>query len=173
MFELSIAVRARSTRHIWLLNWLSPSLPRATQTFLNTAIDTYAIMIYAMVRDYKLPFVLHAVVEIPASINFMLYPSRQLGEYTPQAHAIIRQYAILLLTSVLISLIFATRPTDDLSRAVAGALAIYHIGPTLRCLAQLRQRPAPFRGFVLSEAFLYLIVHILCGTLLFLCYLGR
>lgn len=125
------------------------------------------------VAGYNIAFVLHAAFEIPATINFTLYPSKQLGEYTPHAHAIVRQYALLLLTSVLISLIFATRPIDDLSRAVAGSLALYHIGPTLRSCNRLRQQATQSKPLLLSEAFLYLVVHIICGTSLFLCYLGQ
>ncbi|RFU24713.1 hypothetical protein B7463_g11623, partial [Scytalidium lignicola] len=50
-------------------------------------------------------------------------------------HFLIRQYAILLLSSVLIALIFALRPVvDGTSRNVAGALAIYHLAPLSRAV---------------------------------------
>jgi len=123
-------------------------------------------------EGYNMAFVMHAVIEIPAAINFMFLPSKQLGEYTPHAHAIVRQYALLLLVSVLISLTFATRPMDDLSRAVAGSLAMYHIGPALRSMGRLRRQAAQSKRLLLSEATLYLVVHIACGTSLFMCYLG-
>lgn len=129
-------------------------------------------MKYMDYEGYNLAFVFHALIEIPAAINFMFVPSKQLGKYTPHAHAIIRQYALLLLVSVLISLTFATRPTDDLSRMVAGSLAMYHIGPALRSVGRLRQQAAQAKPLLLSEAALYLVVHIACGTSLTVCYLG-
>lgn len=126
-------------------------------------------------KGYNIAFLLHIAIEIPAAINFMLYPSSQMvhGEYTPRAHGIVRQYALLLLSSILIALVFITRPADDLSRAVAGSLAVYHIGPALRSIARLRRLPHQYRRLLLSEGFLYLILHVMCGTLLCLCYLGR
>lgn len=124
-------------------------------------------------EGYNIAFALHVAIEIPAAMIFMLYPSRQLGEYSPHAHAIVRQYALLLLASALISLAFITRPTDDLSRAVAGSLGIYHVGPALRSSSRLQRLSAQNGAFLLSEAFLYLVLHVVCGTLLFLCYLGR
>lgn len=117
-------------------------------------------------------FLLHAAIEIPAAINFMLFPSKQLLIHTPHAHAVIRQYALLLLSSVLISMLFISRPADDLSRLVAGALAIYHIGPALRSCGRLRQQKADSRPFFFSEAFLYLCCHIICGMSLVIAFLA-
>jgi len=123
-------------------------------------------------EGYNIAFLLHATIEIPAALIFMLFPSRQLGEYSPHAHAVVRQYALSLLSSVLISLVFMTRPDDDLSRAVAGSLAIYHTGPAFRSIARLWRLSAQHGGLLLSEPFLYLVLHTVCGTLLFLFYLG-
>lgn len=109
-------------------------------------------------------FVLHIAIEIPAAINFMLFPSKQLQIHTPHAHAIIRQYALLLLSSILISMLFVFRPADDISRLVAGSLALYHVGPTLRSYGRLRRQRAEAQPLLLSEAFLYLCCHIACGT---------
>jgi hypothetical protein len=88
------------------------------------------------------PFLVHAVLEIPASLNFLLNPSGQLGVYSPQAHPVIRQYAVLLLSSILIALSFALRDADELSGQVAGALAIYHLAPILRAAGRLTGRQA-------------------------------
>ena len=130
-------------------------------------------MLYALRSNDSLPnmgftssnagFIIHALIEIPAAINFMLSPSKQLGKPTPHAHAIIRQYALLLLSSVLIALVFASRPADELSRYVAGALAIYHIGPAIRSCARLSNQASNSEAILFSEAFLYLICHLLCG----------
>lgn len=55
-----------------------------------------------------------------------------LSQPQPHAHAIIRQYALLLVSSNLIAYAFLFRPTDEASNAVAAALALYHTGPLLR-----------------------------------------
>ncbi|QSZ36328.1 hypothetical protein DSL72_007454 [Monilinia vaccinii-corymbosi] len=85
----------------------------------------------------RLPFILHTIVEIPASLNFFFNPSSQLSTPAPQAHAVIQQYALLLFVSSLISILFAWRPVDRTSRNVAGALSLYHIAPTLRAAGRI------------------------------------
>lgn len=120
--------------------------------------------------DYNLAFLLHAAIEVPAAINFMLFPSKQLGKDTPNAHPVVRQYALLLVASVLIAIVFAVRETDEISRVVAGCLAIYHPGPALRSFARLRNQYKRSEPLLASEAFLYLICHILTGSALILCY---
>lgn len=84
------------------------------------------------------PFLLHILLEVPAGFNFLLRPGEQLPQPAPGAHSLIRQYAILLLASCLISLIFwRRRPCDLTSRRVAGALAVYHVGPLVRASSRL------------------------------------
>lgn len=85
----------------------------------------------------RLPFYIHMLIETPASLNFFFNPSEQLLSPAPQAHAIIKQYAILLLVSNLIALIFATRQLDRTSRNVAGALAVYHLAPLVRAVGRV------------------------------------
>lgn len=127
--------------------------------------------------DLRFGFLLHVVVEIPACMMFCLFPSRQLGVHTPQAHSLIRQYAVLLLTSIIIAVKFAQRPVDDLSGHIAGALAIYHVGPFLRALSQIekRRRSTQPRGvassdsrslWLLMEPILYAFAHAITGILL-------
>jgi len=100
----------------------------------------------------KNPFLVHAVLETPASLSFFLYPSGQLRTYSPQAHAVIRQYAVLLLSSVIISLIFAFRPLDELSGQVAGALTIYHLAPMVRATGRLMGRQAVWQPLLFVAA---------------------
>ncbi|KUJ12287.1 uncharacterized protein LY89DRAFT_688036 [Mollisia scopiformis] len=85
----------------------------------------------------RLPFWLHILIEFPASLNFFFNPSEQLPSPGPQAHAIIKQYAVLLLVSNLIAGIFALRPLDRTSRNVAGALAVYHLAPLVRAASRI------------------------------------
>lgn len=112
--------------------------------------------------SYSLVFLIHAIIETPASFNFFLFPSDQLGAHTPIAHAIIRQYACLLFASVLVSLAFVQRPPDATSGQVAGAFAIYHIAATTRAGSRLQQQWIQGRQIVPSEAFLHLVVHSVC-----------
>lgn len=84
-----------------------------------------------------LPFWLHLLIELPASLNFFLRPSEQLSSPAPQAHAVIKQYATLLLSSNLVALVFMFRPVDGTSANVAGALAIYHLAPLTRATLRL------------------------------------
>jgi len=124
------------------------------------------------IGGYNIAFVLHAVIETPAAMNFMLFPSRQIGSFTPQAHPLIRQYALLLLSSVLISVAFTVRPADDLTGMVAGCFSIYHVGPAIRSLTRLKEQAGRQQPIFLSEAFLYLAVHVCCGLSLFQCFLS-
>jgi hypothetical protein len=98
------------------------------------------------------PFLVHAMLETPASLSFFLYPSGQLRTYSPQAHAVIRQYAVLLVSSILISLIFAFRPLDELSGQVAGALAVYHLAPMVRAGGRLMGRQAVWQPLLFAAA---------------------
>lgn len=118
-----------------------------------------------MPSDGTLPFLLHMVVEIPASLNFLIRPGNQLAIPAPQAHVIIRQYATLLLSSNLIALVFFNRAVDETSRNVAGALALYHVTPIVRAVSRLidGERAVPL---------LHASVHLACLASLTLLYLG-
>ncbi|ETN44340.1 uncharacterized protein HMPREF1541_10520 [Cyphellophora europaea CBS 101466] len=116
------------------------------------------------------PFLLHILIEVPATLTFLLLPSRQLGQHTPHAHAIVRQYALSLLASVLVAATFAFRDTaegegasDQLRGKIAGALAVYHVGPVVRAAARVARQARRGERLVLSEAGLYLVVHGLAG----------
>ena len=52
----------------------------------------------------------------------------------PDAHGIIRQYALLLLSTILIAGSFLLQPPSTLSCQVAGALALHHVGPLIRAV---------------------------------------
>jgi hypothetical protein len=113
-----------------------------------------------------LPFWLHLLIELPASVNFFLNPSEQLSSPAPQAHAIIEQYAVLLFVSTLIALIFALRPIDRTSRSVAAALSVYHLAPLVRAGSRIVEGSGDY-GKGLGGPIVHLIVHLLCfGALL-------
>lgn len=122
-----------------------------------------------------LPFCLHILIELPASINFFLFPSAQVSTSasTPPvsapAGALIRQYAVLLLSSNLIALIFALQPINSTSRQVAGALAVYHLAPVIRAGSRIRagelelgQKVEGSRMKGLGGPLLHFAVHSVC-----------
>jgi len=102
---------------------------------------------------------LHLMVELPASINFLLRPSATLSVPQPQAHAVIRQYALLLMSTNLIVLALLMREMDQLSGKIAGALVLYHIGPIARALSRVKNQAS---GSVLGGPKLHAFVHVLC-----------
>jgi hypothetical protein len=104
-----------------------------------------------------LPFLIHILLETPASLNFFLRPSEQLSVPAPQAHAIIKQYAILLLSSNLVALVFLLRDVDETSRAVAGALGVYHFAPLVRAVSRLSAGRQYGKG--LGGAGVHAVVH--------------
>lgn len=85
-----------------------------------------------MPPQINIPLLLHILIELPASLNFIFRPSATLAVKQPHAHAVIRQYALLLMTSNLIALIFLFKPPDAVSSQITGALALYHFGPLVR-----------------------------------------
>jgi len=117
-------------------------------------------------------FWLHFLLELPASLNFFLRPSEQLPSPAPQAHAIIRQYALLLFVSSLIALIFALRPVDGTSRNVAGALSVYHLAPLVRAGSRVVEGSVDY-GKGLGGPMVHLVVHGLCFAGLVGAYLAK
>lgn len=118
----------------------------------------------------RLPFWLHILIELPASLNFYFNPSEQLPSPAPQAHAIIRQYAVLLLVSNIIAGIFALRPLDRTSRNVAGAFAVYHVAPLMRALSRVGRANY---GEGLGGPVVHVIVHGICFLGLFELYWSK
>jgi hypothetical protein len=117
-------------------------------------------------------FWLHFLIEFPASLNFFLRPSEQLSSPAPQAHAIIRQYAVLLFVSNLIALIFALRPVDGASRNVAGALSVYHLAPLVRAGSRIVDGSGEY-GNGLGGPMVHLGVHGICFAGLLGIYLSK
>lgn len=115
----------------------------------------------------SIPFLLHLIIELPAAIQFTVSPSATLRIRQPHAHALIRQYALLLMASNLIAAAFVLHDRrhsecSALERAVAAALAIYHLGPLLRAMARYQNGEGENRGLVM-QPWLHLIVHFICG----------
>ena len=119
------------------------------------------------------PFLFHIIVELPACISFFFHPSATLQIPQPHAHSLIRQYALLLLSSILIAAIFvyehpqphsiAQQTRSNLASIVAPALAIYHIGPLIRAFDRIK-RGEGSRGhwLRLRNPWLHIAAHALC-----------
>lgn len=116
-----------------------------------------------MIRLLHAAFGLHIVVEIPAALNFIVNPSEelQLATPSPSAEALIRQYALLLICSNLIALVFLLRPIDKVSRRVACSLGLYYLGPAVRAISRLI-RNEPALGTSLGGPAIHLVVHMFC-----------
>ena len=105
---------------------------------MSKTSDRYSYHFSMQIYQLFSPFLLHVLIEVPACINFFFRPSATLPIPHPLASAIIRQYALLLMTSNIIAILFIPRPADVLSGQVAGALALYHFGPLVRAISRIR-----------------------------------
>src|SRR5207244_2524915 len=123
-----------------------------------------------------LPFLAHAAIEAPASLSFMLTPSVQLPDLSPAASLILQQYGALLLASVVVAAAIGFRAAsvdEPTRRAVAAALAFYHIWPARRALVRLSSvvngglAPAVNNNTVFGGPEVHLFVHVVCFMLLF------
>lgn len=87
----------------------------------------------------NIPFLIHILGELIASYGFFLRPSATLTRPQPDAHAVIRQYALLLTSTNLIASIFLFQDhPSQTSCQVASALALYHLGPLTRAGYKIR-----------------------------------
>lgn len=111
-----------------------------------------------------LPFLFHIIVEFPALVGFFLRPSATLAAPQPHAHAVIRQYALLLTSTNLIAGAFLFNPSSPLSAQVAAALALYHVGPLMRASNKIRAGEG--RRGDWGGPWLHLGVHGICAAAL-------
>ena len=118
----------------------------------------------------QLPWIFHIFVELPATIAFAIYPSATLTVLQPHAHIIIRQYALLLLSSNVIAALFVVRDGDQdfIERGVAGALSLYHLGPAGRAIHRGSRNGVQYR-LTWEHPWLHAMAHLTCWIAL----LGR
>lgn len=123
-------------------------------------------------------FLLHIIVETPAILGFIFFPSATLQAKQAHAHPVIRQYGLLLLASSLIasSVLNCEAPTGtipygNLQRRIAGALALYHVGPVLRATVRLFRNEN--QGGAFGSPVLHLVSHACCFTLLLWIYVSQ
>lgn len=112
----------------------------------------------------KLALVFHLVIETTAAINFFARPSATLSISQPHSHGVIRQYALLLLTTNIIVAVVLNRAMHDaLSGQIAAALALYHAGPFVRAVSRIQRGDS---GDVLGGAWFHAFLHLLCAACL-------
>ena len=116
----------------------------------------------SLMHLHSFALLLHAAVELPAALNFFCFPDDQLADAAPQAHAVIRQYAVLLLCSALIACTIASQEPGTTTSYVAGILAVYHVAPLLRAWSRLRDPEVPERRPWLKDPRIHFFVHFLC-----------
>lgn len=120
--------------------------------FQRVKMESQSLMRFALV--------LHLVIETTAAINFFARPSATLSVPQPHSHGVIRQYALLLLTTNIIAAVFLNRAAHDaLSGQIAAALALYHAGPFVRAVSRIQRGTS---GDVLGGAWLHAFSHLLC-----------
>ena len=122
-----------------------------------------------MIGIVQFAFLLHLIIETVASINFILRPSATLLLPQPHSHAVIRQYALLLISSNIIAAVMLNREVDSMSGKVAGALGVYHFGPVVRAISRIVQRRS---AGGLDGPWLHAFAHMLCGTCLLVSFIA-
>ena len=112
----------------------------------------------------RLALVLHVIIETTAAINFFLRPSASLSTPQPHSHGVIRQYALLLLTTnIIVAIVLNREMHDALSAQIAAAVALYHAGPFVRAMSRIRRGNS---DGVLGGAWLHAFSHLLCAVCL-------
>jgi hypothetical protein len=112
--------------------------------------------------------ILHILVEIPATVGFLLFPSATLPQPQAHAHSVIRQYGLLLgCTNLIIASLIVSKSSMPvtmyyslLESRVAGALALYHLGPLWRAASRLHRGEKPQNVF--ARPILHFVLHAVC-----------
>ena len=113
-----------------------------------------------MSTNFTIFLALHLIIETAAAINFILRPSATLVAPQPHSHGVIRQYGLLLLsTNIIVASVLHRGVHDTLAKQVAGALALYHVGPLARAMARIGGGNC---GRALGGAWLHAVVHAVC-----------
>lgn len=106
--------------------------------------------------------ILHMVIETIAMNTFFFRPSATFPQPQPLAHGVLRQYALLLLsTNIIVAIVLNRGVHDKLSAQIMAAVALYHVGPLARAVARIRRGE---KGDWLARPWLHAVVHLLCGA---------
>jgi hypothetical protein len=119
----------------------------------------------------NMALILHVLIEVPASLSFLLAAPKQLRDPRPSLEAVLvcQSYGgLLAATNVLCLLLLYCRGIaafDDASAIIAASLAIYHVMPMRRAWVRIKAQRAG-RGWlrqadVLGGPFVHFAVHAL------------
>ncbi|KKY35679.1 hypothetical protein UCDDA912_g04287 [Diaporthe ampelina] len=119
----------------------------------------------------NLAFLFHVLVEVPASLSFLLNAPKQLREARPSPEAVLvcQSYGgLLVATNVLCVLLLYCRGSanfDDASAIIAASLAIYHVMPMRRAWVRINVQGAG-RGWLqqaddMGGPYVHFMVHAL------------
>ena len=114
----------------------------------------------------SIPFILHIIVELPAAVSFAFFPSATLLIPQPHAQGVVRQYALLLISTIIVAAVFIPQTgkgdwAEMQERGVAGALALYHLGPLIRAAHRSWEGEGSERP-LLGQPWLHMFGHVLC-----------
>lgn len=123
----------------------------------------------------NLALLLHVLVEVPASLSFLLGARRQLRDPNPSPEAVLvcQSYGGLLLSTNVLCFLFlcyrgssSSSNVDDATAIVAASLAVYHVFPIWRAWARIRGLGQHGRGWAqqaeaLGGPHVHLVVHVL------------
>lgn len=115
-----------------------------------------------MDSQMKWALVLHLLIETTAAINFFVRPSATLAAPQPHSHGVIRQYAILLLsTNIIVAVVLNRAISDDFTEQIAAAVALYHAAPLARAVSKIRGGKP---GDTLGGPWLHAVTHLVCAV---------
>ncbi|KAG8671235.1 hypothetical protein FPOAC2_04564 [Fusarium poae] len=123
-----------------------------------------------MVSAATTPFLVHALIETPAALTFILKPSTQLQPLPPAAALIVQSFGGCILATNLIALVFLRRPFDDVAQHVALAFAFWHIWPCYR--AYMRMSGYTEEGATTTKTLGGPVVHLGVHVVLLTMFLG-
>lgn len=105
---------------------------------------------------------LHLVIETIAAINFLFRPSATLAEPQPHSHGVIRQYAVLLLsTNIIVAVVLKRAVSDEITEQIAAAVALYHAAPLVRASSKIRKGKS---DDALGWPWLHAVAHLVCAV---------
>ncbi len=105
---------------------------------------------------------LHLIIETTAAINFFFQPSATLAAPQPHSHGVIRQYAVLLLsTNIIVVMVLKRAISDEITEQIAAAVALYHAAPLVRAVSKIR---GGMSDDVLGGPWLHAVTHLVCAV---------
>ncbi|KAK4229486.1 hypothetical protein QBC38DRAFT_472526 [Podospora fimiseda] len=130
-----------------------------------------------MTLSIQLPLIFHLMIELPASISFLLFPQTQLPGASEETILILRNFGGLLLSTNLLVIIFLLygghQTLNDLGGWILLCLGSYHFWPIWRAwirIKRMSREGGNKQKKVLGGPVVHFWVHL--GCLVTLCFGG-